>query len=822
MAQVLLQDYVEKMREHLSAGRYSDALTLGQHILQHYPKHLETYRLLAEASLESNDLHSAADLFQRVRSADPESIVALVGLSIVYEHRDELDQAIWHLERAFEIQPANSELRQELLRLYQERDGAPRERLKLTPGGLARMYAREGLYPQAVQEFRALLRVDPTRLDLQAALAETLYRAERKQEAAQVAQSLLQPLPFCLKANLLLGKLWSENGVEEGEILLRRAQSLDPENVVARELISDHWDQAAPPTLPPLGGESAALPPSASSSLFDFDQASPDIFENETRASEEEQSEAAQMLERDAIFESLFPTMYAPPRIPESQPVAQPEPESQAATNPETESSAQPESPSPLAEETFEPLFENERGIEESAQDVRAEIPEAERGDLPALFSSSVSEPFTFAKEKSDVSSAEVEASPLPAERDDVSTPARRVLPSLPTIAPSIAGALNKLPDWLRVGAGRTIPAAPIPPFEAPAPAGEPSWLDRLQTATRSEAAAPSDEVAAEVSSEESLEIPDWLRASPAPSAETAPPAPSIAPRTPESGPEWLSRLRDAARSGQVEESAGLETESAEIPGWLSENESPLDDSAVVTEVPPDETNVPDWLRPRAEMIEPETPVAESKAGLPDWLTSKDTGEQQSPASKESASAPSWSNADSAPAPRSAEIETAPSAQTDDAVPDWLRQYSAEAPESTLNETSPTDVMAQTRAEPPSAITELPDVEGTASQSPDSASAGAANASPTIQPERALLEPDELLAQAREFRARGNHRAAIEAYEKVLQRGQQFTPDVIIDLEQFVTEENVPQPAHRLLGDAYAMAGRYKEALEQYRLVLGK
>ncbi len=139
MAQVLLRDYIAEMRQHLRAGRYSDVVTRGHHILRYSPKHLETYRILGEVSLDSNDLNTAADFFQRVRSADPENVVTLIGLSIVYEHRNQLDESIWYLERAFEIQPGNQELRQELLRLYAKQEGPPRTRLKLTAGALARL-----------------------------------------------------------------------------------------------------------------------------------------------------------------------------------------------------------------------------------------------------------------------------------------------------------------------------------------------------------------------------------------------------------------------------------------------------------------------------------------------------------------------------------------------------------------------------------------------------------------------------------------------------------------------------------------------------------
>ncbi|MGB8649018.1 MAG: tetratricopeptide repeat protein, partial [Anaerolineae bacterium] len=254
MTEVLLRDYVEEMREHLREGRFSQVLALGNHILSFYPKHLETYRLLAETNLEMNELDAAENLFNRVRSADPENLVAFIGLSIIHEHRSQIDEAIWHLERAFEIQSSNGELRRELLRLYESRDGTRRTRFKLTQGALARLYARQGLYGQAIQELHALLRAEPDRLDLQVALAEAFYREGRKQDSAQIARSILDQLPFCLKANLLLGALWAENGVPESQTLLKRAQALDPDGLMARELRIDYPHDDSAPTLPALEG----------------------------------------------------------------------------------------------------------------------------------------------------------------------------------------------------------------------------------------------------------------------------------------------------------------------------------------------------------------------------------------------------------------------------------------------------------------------------------------------------------------------------------------------------------------------------------------
>src|SRR5258708_34472640 len=221
MADVLLHDLVEQARAHLRAGSYSDAFALARHILHFYPKHIETYAVLAQVSLATNDLAGANDLLRRVLSADPENIIALSGMGLISEAQDKYDEALWYLERAYEIQPSNDELRSELLRIREMFYGTAPSRVELTSGALARVYARQGQYAQAINEFRRLLRNDSKRFDARVALAEALYRAGRTDEAAQVAQALMTDAPFALKPNLILGALWTENAVPEGQQFLQ-------------------------------------------------------------------------------------------------------------------------------------------------------------------------------------------------------------------------------------------------------------------------------------------------------------------------------------------------------------------------------------------------------------------------------------------------------------------------------------------------------------------------------------------------------------------------------------------------------------------------
>ncbi|HEX7587331.1 MAG TPA: tetratricopeptide repeat protein, partial [Anaerolineae bacterium] len=233
---VTLEAYADENRALIRNGRTDEAVAICKHILNYYPKHIESYRQMGEAYLEKENLDPAVDLFRRVLSADPENVIAYVGLATVFEKQHLLDEAAWHLERADEMEPGNFEIHKELLRMYSEA-GKPRQRLKQSAAGLARLYDQEGLYSQAIQELRGITRESPSRYDARTMLAETLWHAGRIREAAEIAQGILTALPYGLKANLILGTAWKESGLADYETYLNRAEEVDPSNKIAHRLL---------------------------------------------------------------------------------------------------------------------------------------------------------------------------------------------------------------------------------------------------------------------------------------------------------------------------------------------------------------------------------------------------------------------------------------------------------------------------------------------------------------------------------------------------------------------------------------------------------
>jgi Tfp pilus assembly protein PilF len=189
----------------------------------------------------------ACDFFQRTLSADPEEPGAWLGLGRAYDRQYMLEEAIWAVEQAFEVKPGHGVVRQELYRLYGQRDGnrideghEPRERTQpiLTRSALGRLYLRQSLYDKAIDELQAALHWDANKPGPHVALAEALWRAGQDLAASQVCLEILETLPNCLKANLILATIWLRSGnPRPAQSRLDVARALDPENLMAQEMM---------------------------------------------------------------------------------------------------------------------------------------------------------------------------------------------------------------------------------------------------------------------------------------------------------------------------------------------------------------------------------------------------------------------------------------------------------------------------------------------------------------------------------------------------------------------------------------------------------
>ena len=240
MSKVALRVYNRDIEALIDQGHIEEAIAHCQHILKDYPKHLETYRLLGKAYLEGHRFADAADIFQRVLMTVPDDFISQLGMSIVSDEQKDLNGAIWHMERAFEVNPSNSGVQGELRRLYGRRDGLEPPKIRLTRGALAQMYTKGGQYQQAIAEIKSVLSEDPTRIEMRVLLARAFYRGGQKVEATELCIELLKQFPYCLDANRILVEVLPGTSLAQNmDTYKKRVEALDPYAALASASIFD-------------------------------------------------------------------------------------------------------------------------------------------------------------------------------------------------------------------------------------------------------------------------------------------------------------------------------------------------------------------------------------------------------------------------------------------------------------------------------------------------------------------------------------------------------------------------------------------------------
>jgi tetratricopeptide (TPR) repeat protein len=115
------------------------------------------------------------------------------------------------MERAYEMEPYNTAVREELLELYSRSKWPEPDRLGVTRAALARFYCKGELYEQAVAELRQLLEAEPERIDLELLLVEALWHTDQRIEVNERCLRIVEELPYCLLANALLAHIRLQN-----------------------------------------------------------------------------------------------------------------------------------------------------------------------------------------------------------------------------------------------------------------------------------------------------------------------------------------------------------------------------------------------------------------------------------------------------------------------------------------------------------------------------------------------------------------------------------------------------------------------------------
>jgi tetratricopeptide (TPR) repeat protein len=228
MTEVLLHDLNQQLQTLFEIEQNYDAgLALGRHILRFWPRHLSTYVQLGQAALAVGLYTDAADLLRRALSADP-----LAG---------ELWAGLRQAASALGLEEEADVARQH------ERD------LRTSFGGpgasdMARATVAASVedWPQALRYYYRAYAAAPERMDIALGTATTLYHVHHYESCLNISQTILEQLPYCLKANLLVVRCKLELGGAPETLTpyLETAHSLDPDGVYA-------WRWFGDPTEPP-------------------------------------------------------------------------------------------------------------------------------------------------------------------------------------------------------------------------------------------------------------------------------------------------------------------------------------------------------------------------------------------------------------------------------------------------------------------------------------------------------------------------------------------------------------------------------------------
>jgi tetratricopeptide (TPR) repeat protein len=216
--------------DDLILNQQSDAaISRAKYLLQKFPKNLSVYRLLGKAFLDKQDFENAEFIFNKILAIDPDDFVSHIGLSIISQNFGDLEKAQISMMLAYELQPSNESLQNEVKRLHESRTDAALNKIRMTRGTLIKMYSRSQLADQTIAEARLGIQESPDRVDYKIHLAKMLDTSGKEIDAIQTCMEIIQILPYCYAALLILFKRISpKNDSSATSIFKSRLSELDP------------------------------------------------------------------------------------------------------------------------------------------------------------------------------------------------------------------------------------------------------------------------------------------------------------------------------------------------------------------------------------------------------------------------------------------------------------------------------------------------------------------------------------------------------------------------------------------------------------------
>ena len=221
----------------LDLHNYELSEDIARHLLRQSPSNLAARALLGRIYLKSRQLEQAEEQLLQALDMDPEDVDILTSFAELLELLGKDAARLGVLRRAFECDPALTDVKQQMIALEGESGGGDNGIGFLTRTGLARIHLRSGLLEHAITEFRQLLEESQVHWSAQVALMEAYWLNGNRQATSRLADEIVREHPNCLKAILLSADVRAHMGlIDQARQLFERARQVDPDFTLARIL----------------------------------------------------------------------------------------------------------------------------------------------------------------------------------------------------------------------------------------------------------------------------------------------------------------------------------------------------------------------------------------------------------------------------------------------------------------------------------------------------------------------------------------------------------------------------------------------------------
>lgn len=254
---------------YFSDDRLEAAKAQAETVIELKPIYPEPYYLLSKIYRKQGDQKSAEEMLKIFQEKKKEETVYLedqeaplsdrekavqsailthVDIATVYQQRNRLEKAGYHLNRVLTIDPKNERARFELAKMYEERGelakaaAITRELIALNPSdyryhlGLGAIYAKQRQMNDAKSHLEIAIALAPDEPEAKRLLARIqLVHFKQSQAAIQLLEDIVNHNPKAEDYDLLSWAYFSNQNIDKSLDAMQRAIALDPTNKTYQE-----------------------------------------------------------------------------------------------------------------------------------------------------------------------------------------------------------------------------------------------------------------------------------------------------------------------------------------------------------------------------------------------------------------------------------------------------------------------------------------------------------------------------------------------------------------------------------------------------------